>query len=387
MRTIATPSTRPGYIDRAGGTGRARGTVGRAAQPFDFRPGGTHDGNPVGRRVFLAVGFALAVVGLAALVGWLNRADLDPRFAGNTFGERPPLQREWRLVDGKHWQIVAESTEDPAQTDAAEGNRGECMPGMIEIKGQMKVDPSPTAYFDGNSVEELQKTTCTRWINRDYPERCAEFDREKWLAASQKLSTKPMHYCIDRFEYPNRRGGYPVIMVNWNEAGEHCAAQGKRLCDEAEWTFACEGEEATPYPYGYVRDAEACVVDQKWKPFNEAAMQPRDGEDARYEMDRLWQGVASGSRPRCRSPFGVYDMTGNVDEWTVSVRDGERPSILKGGYWGPVRTRCRPSTRSHDEHHAFYQQSFRCCAAVGAEPYVPAVSLDPAVAPLPRELK
>jgi formylglycine-generating enzyme required for sulfatase activity len=59
--------------------------------------------------------------------------------------------------------------------------------------------------------------------------------------------------------------------------------------------------------------------------------------------------------------FGVYDLIGNVDEWTRSAVRG-RPSILKGGYWGPVRTRCRPTTRAHGESHAFYQQGFRCCA-------------------------
>ena len=36
--------------------------------------------------------------------------------------------------------------------------------------------------------------------------------------------------------------------------------------------------------------------------------------------------------PACVSPFGIYDMTGNIDEWTRTSRDGERPSILKGGY-------------------------------------------------------
>ena len=69
----------------------------------------------------------------------------------------------------------------------------------------------------------------------------------------------------------------------------------------------------------------------------------------------------AGSFPECQSPFGVYDMTGNIDEWTMSSYGG-RKSILKGGYWGPVRTRCRPSTRAHGEDHAFYQQGVRCCA-------------------------
>jgi formylglycine-generating enzyme required for sulfatase activity len=79
------------------------------------------------------------------------------------------------------------------------------------------------------------------------------------------------------------------------------------------------------------------------------------------EVDRLWQGEPSGASPRCKSPFGVYDMTGNVDEWTRSTRPTGYRSILKGGYWGPVRTRCRPSTRAHGEDYSYYQQGFRCC--------------------------
>jgi hypothetical protein len=76
-----------------------------------------------------------------------------------------------------------------------------------------------------------------------------------------------------------------------------------------------------------------------------------------------------------------------VDEWTRTVREGERPSILKGGYWGPVRTRCRPTTRSHDENHIFYQQGFRCCTEVGAELQKRPHAEDPSRAPHPRELK
>jgi hypothetical protein len=39
--------------------------------------------------------------------------------------------------------------------------------------------------------------------------------------------------------------------------------------------------------------------------------------------------------------------------------------VFKGGYWGPVRARCRASTRVHNEDYAFYQQGFRCCASMG----------------------
>jgi len=264
-----------------------------------------------------------------------------------------PPARTWRLVQGRHWQIVGPPGEPRSVTDDREKNRGSCAPGMIEVAGRMKQHVL---------LDELQMQACTKWIDRKWPERCAEYDRDKWLSLSKDLPTQPLHFCIDRFEYPNRKGEYPLILVSFYEARDACMAEGKRLCSEDEWTFACEGEEARPYPNGYVRDPEACLNDRPWKQFNDGALFPRNGESARQELDRLWQGLPSGARPLCRSPFGVYDMTGNVDEWTRSSVPGERPSVLKGGYWGPVRTRCRPATKAHDEQHVFYQQGFRCCA-------------------------
>jgi formylglycine-generating enzyme len=294
----------------------------------------------------------LALVGLAASVLQL----------ATTRGATPEqLMHEWRLIDRRHWQIVSPApVEDGAGADASEGTPGRCTEGMVEVQGRMMVKGS--GYFD--VVEALQRNACVDWINRTFPERCERFDAQRWKALSAGIPKQAMHFCIDRFEYPNRRGAYPWIMVNWNEARSICARDGKRLCSEAEWTFACEGDEALPYPYGYQRDAEACVIDRPWRHYDAEALSPRGTDKARAELDHLWQGEASGARPRCRSPFGVYDMTGNVDEWTTSVVTGERPSILKGGYWGPVRTRCRPSTRVHGENFVFYQQGFRCCGDV-----------------------
>jgi hypothetical protein len=329
-------------------------------------------------RVFVAVGFTLGVTALGALVVRLQAGELPKDLVTGAMTHEATPRFEWRLVDQKHWQIAGPEGEAAVITDATEGNRGACAPGMVEVRGNMKSDPPRHVMFDPDSVEELQKKTCTKWLQKEYPERCSEFDRSAWLALSKDIPTHPMHYCMDRFEYPNRKGAYPVIFVNFNEAADKCKADGKRLCSEEEWTFACEGEEATPYPYGYTRSADQCVIDSRWKAFNERAMQSgRDSRDTMMELDRLWQGVPSGSKPGCKSVFGVYDMTGNVDEWTHSSREGERPSILKGGYWGPVRTRCRPSTRSHDESHVFYQQGFRCCsdAPAGGGP-TPAITFE-----------
>ncbi len=56
-------------------------------------------------------------------------------------------------------------------------------------------------------------------------------------------------------------------------------------------------------------------------------------------------------------------MVGNVDEWVVNASQAGKPyiSALKGGYWGPVRTRCRAMTTGHDQTFHYYQIGFRCC--------------------------
>jgi formylglycine-generating enzyme len=266
-----------------------------------------------------------------------------------------PPAHPWQLVLGKFWEIATTESEEPAVTDAAEGTRGACPTGMIEVQGSMHVDS------ERGSVEYLQDSVCTDWISRDFPERCAKFDQPRWEKIVADLPVRQHHFCVDRFEYPDRKGAYPVIAITWREAGAVCEARGARLCTEDEWTFACEGEGAWPYPTGFVRDEQACVVDRPWKLFDERRLAVRDSPMALAEIDYVWQGEPSGSRPRCRSPFGLYDTTGNVDEWTHSVEHEGYQSILKGGYWGPVRARCRASTRAHNEDFYFYQQGFRCC--------------------------
>jgi len=63
-----------------------------------------------------------------------------------------------------------------------------------------------------------------------------------------------------------------AVMVSWEEARTQCAAIGKRLCTDAEWTLACEGSERLPFPYGYERDASACSIDKPSPKVNEARL-------------------------------------------------------------------------------------------------------------------
>ncbi|MGC4066087.1 MAG: SUMF1/EgtB/PvdO family nonheme iron enzyme [Polyangiaceae bacterium] len=174
-----------------------------------------------------------------------------------------------------------------------------------------------------------------------------------------------LRYCIDRFEYPNRAGVKPTVMVDFSEAKASCEVLGKRLCSAREWTLACEGPNRLPYPHGYDRDSGACNIDQPHRFPDGDALARADLRER--ELERLDQRTASGERTRCVSAYGAYDMVGNVDEWVVPDGSEEGAGLhpktaLKGGYYGPVRARCRPTTTSHGTTFKFYQVGFRCCA-------------------------
>lgn len=200
---------------------------------------------------------------------------------------------------------------------------------------------------------------CLEWID-EKRDRCQRYD-EKPICEGRLEQRK---FCIDRYEYPNQKGVYPAVMVSFVEAEAACKAEGKRLCTSSEWTFACEGEEKLPYPYGHERDPTACNIDRQYRLPDLEAFSYDDKISS--EVERLDQRVASGSMERCESPFGVRDMTGNVDEWVVNERPDPEKEIdisgLKGGYFGPIRARCRPMTNSHNRWFRFYQVGFRCCA-------------------------
>jgi len=198
---------------------------------------------------------------------------------------------------------------------------------------------------------------CRRWMDEsEY--RCAEYERARRCLGEPDLR----RYCIDRHEWPNRLGANPRVYVDWHEAKSLCASVGKRLCRRSEWVLACEGPKRLPYPWGYVRQPSPCNIDRAPVPFDAYALErPADREE---ELARLWQADPIGAHPDCVSAYGVYDLSGNVDEWTDNQADNphtKRPSTLNGGYWGPVRDTCRLTTKSHGPRFRFYQVGFRCC--------------------------
>gem|GEM_PF-527544 len=190
-------------------------------------------------------------------------------------------------------------------------------------------------------------------------------------------------YCIDRYEASRpdatatsqgtdgsraeSRAGVLPWMVNpmtsahFEEFQAACAAAGKRLCTEEEWTAACTGPENHYYVYGNGFDREACnCVDTYCDDYcaEHGLASCTTGADCGYAYDCFHE-APTGSFPGCTNEYGTFDINGNVWEIVPSAAD-PRGYAVRGGAFNCAGASVRVSCGFNANWTALYA-GFRCC--------------------------
>jgi formylglycine-generating enzyme len=144
-------------------------------------------------------------------------------------------------------------------------------------------------------------------------------------------------------QYPAGSADRPVNCIGWQAAADYCRWAGLRLPTELEWEKAARGIDGRIYPWGDTWDGTRCRTRLNW---------PK-GESGTWPV---------GSHPEGCSPWGIFDLCGNADEWCADWFAADSYKRYRAGDLTPPATGDRRVMRGGsyaDDRLDYFRCDFR----------------------------
>lgn len=181
--------------------------------------------------------------------------------------------------------------------------------GTVKLDGDQVLGYYPGDPFHGVKHEEEIKAGDWLFVPLDDPSQKVKFD-------GSRFTVQP--------GYDN----HPMTMVSWFGAWGYCKFFDWRLPTEMEWEKAGRGTDDRPFPWGEEIQRENANFYASRDPFEEmSSVGSRTSPVGFYNGQKYddYQTLDSAS------PYGLYDMAGNVWQWTGNIYEGMHYRFMRGG--------------------------------------------------------
>jgi formylglycine-generating enzyme required for sulfatase activity len=181
--------------------------------------------------------------------------------------------------------------------------------GSVKLAGKAVVGYYPGDVFRGVKHEAEIRAGDWIFIPLDDPSQRIRFDGKTFTVQAG---------------YEN----HPMTMVSWFGARGYCGYNGWRLPSEVEWEKAGRGTDARPLPWGDEIRRENANFYASRDPFENMSSFGSRTTPVGFYNGRRYEGYTTLDSV---SPYGLYDMAGNVWQWTGDVYEGMHYRFMRGG--------------------------------------------------------